>query len=152
MYSSVFPALGWLLLLGTLGLAWWKGAPPERLGALAIFITAIEVWLIETFAPDSAETLLLLISDGILAAVFLLLAVRYASLWLGLAMLFQAGQFALHALYATTETAYDRRYAIVNNIVTVGILLVILTATIASWRRRLAKNRALASDPTPGPA
>jgi hypothetical protein len=142
MYSSLAPVLVWIFILTTLGFATWKGAAPERLGVLAIFLAAIVVWAIETFAPSSAETLLLLISDALLAVAFLVLAVRYASLWLGLAMMFQAGQFVLHAVYVTGELTYDLRYAVLNNLVTFGICSVILCGTIIGWRRR--RMRALA--------
>lgn len=148
MYSSLTPVLVWIFILAILGLAIWKGAAPERLGVLAIFLAAVAVWTIEAFAPPSAETLLLLISDALLAVAFLVLAVRYASLWLGLAMIFQAGQFVLHTVYVTGELTYDRRYAVLNNLITIGICAVILCGTVISWRRRRkrAAARAQAAD------
>lgn len=142
MYASIVPALGWIVLLVILAFAFWKGGAPERLGTLAIFLAAVVVWAIEHFSPPSIETLLLLAGDGLLAVAFLILAVRYASLWLGIAMIFQAVQFGLHAVYVTGELALDRRYVIVNNAVTLGIMTVVLFAITSAWLRRRARRRA----------
>ena len=58
------------------------------------------------------------------------------ALWIGAAMLLQAGQFSLHAWYLVNALQRDRFYAVANNLVTVGILACILVGTLISWRRR----------------
>ena len=73
---------------------------------------------------------------GALALVFLLLAVRYASLWLGGVMLFQAIQFSLQAWYFVTGRAHDVLYVIINNIDFFGILACLTAGTLAASRRR----------------
>ncbi|OJU09867.1 MAG: hypothetical protein BGN86_00080 [Caulobacterales bacterium 68-7] len=91
----------------------------------------------------------MLAADAALAGAFLFLAVRYASLWLGAAMILQAGQFALHAIYTAGELAPDRRYAVINNLITLGIFLVILLATLARWMSRDARQAAEAPETSP---
>lgn len=137
MYYSIIPIIGWIALAAILGLAVWKGAAAERLGVLATMATAVEVLLIESFTPPSIQSFLLLGADALLAGAFLFLAIRYASIWLGIAMMLQAGQFGLHAIYTAGELARDYHYALTNNLVTFGILLAILFAVLSTWRRRV---------------
>ena len=59
-------------------------------------------------------------------------------------MLLQAGQFSLHAWYLVSALERDRFYAIVNNLVTIGILICILVGTLIAWSRRA---RAVARTP-----
>ena len=47
-----------------------------------------------------------MISDGVVAIGFLLLAIRYASLYLGAAMLLQAALFSLHAAHLSGDTDF----------------------------------------------
>jgi len=78
--------------------------------------------------------LVLLGLDGALGLVFLALAVRYTSLWLGGAMLLQAAQFSLHAYYLVLDRHVDLLFAVVNNVVSWGVLLAILFGTLVTWR------------------
>lgn len=141
MYQSIVPILGWVTTLLVCGLAWWKGGPAERLGAAIIVAAAAAVWAChETLAPANAN-LALLIIDGAMAAGFLVLALRYASPWLGAAMLLQATQFSLHAYYLVIEKAHDRLYSIANNLVTIGVLVSILIGVFYAARRNPAAGR-----------
>ncbi|HEX3919291.1 MAG TPA: hypothetical protein VHW60_18285 [Caulobacteraceae bacterium] len=88
----------------------------------------------------SAETILLG-ADFVCAVTFLLLAVRYANLWLGAAMLFQAAQFSLHAWYLINELKIDSTHAWINNGDDWGILIAMFTGAILSIRRRVADAR-----------
>jgi hypothetical protein len=117
-------------------LAQWKGDKPERLGAAFALAGAIASIPVHMYAPKDLAPLLLLGADALLAAGFLLLAIRYASLWLGAAMIFQAGQFALHAVYTAGEIPHDLTYSLINNLITFAIFAAILIATLTSWRRR----------------
>lgn len=135
MYHSLMPLIGWAVTLAVCIFAWWRGGPAERAGAFLVIGAAVAVWIAHNLAPASFGDTALLIIDALMAMGFLGLAIRYASLWLGGAMLFQAAQFSLHAYYLVTEMPRDRLYSIVNNIDTVGVLVCILTGTIVAWRR-----------------
>jgi len=136
MYHSPLPLIGWGATLLVCALAWWRGDKAERYGSLIIVVAALAVFLSHSSLPTPAASLSLLIVDAGMAAGFLLLAIRYASLWLGSAMLLQAGQFSLHAFYLVGGLEHDRFYAVANNLITVGILVCILVGTGISWRRR----------------
>ncbi len=130
------------ILIGIFALALWRGGPPERLGAGFAIVAALVGMLINILAGPELAPLLLLAADAALAAAFLFLAVRYASLWLGAAMIFQAVQFGLHAIYTAGDLAHDHRYKLINNLVTLGIFTVILLATLFSWRKRVRDAKA----------
>ncbi|MDP1962217.1 MAG: hypothetical protein Q8K93_08455, partial [Reyranella sp.] len=86
-----------------------------------------------------SRTVPVLIGEGLLAFGFLALAIRYASLWLGAAMILQGIQFSLHAFYLVMERGHDRLFAAVTNVVTMGIIIGILVGTTLAWRQaRLA--------------
>ena len=147
MPISLLSQISWIALVAIFALAIWRGEWPERFGAGFSILGAVVALVIHDFAPADIAPILLLAADALLAGAFLFLAVRYASLFLGAAMILQAGQFALHATYTAGELAPDRRYAIVNNLITLGIFLVILLATLASWRARLAPPPELDTEP-----
>jgi hypothetical protein len=114
-------------------LAWFKGGVPERVGASMNLIMALcFVGLQLTMQGPSLE-IGMLTMDGLLGLGFLVLAVRYTSLWLGAAMLLQAAQFSLHAFYYVTHKPTDRLFAVVNNVVSWGTLLSIIVGTLATW-------------------
>lgn len=131
---------GWYLhhlllaaIVAVTALAWVKGGWPERIGAAMNLAIALLFFLLQLFMSPAALAPALLIIDGVLGLGFLVLALRYTSLWLGAAMLLQAGQFSLHAFYYVTTKPVDRLFAVVNNVVSWGILIAILTGVGASW-------------------
>lgn len=124
------------VIFAVCALALTKGAPSERFGAVIVLVTTVAVELIHLLAPQKSQSLMLLGVDGLVAVGFLVIALRYASLWLGAAMLFQAVQFSLHAYYLVTQQPLDRNYKTINNIDTAGVLLCILIGTLVTWRRR----------------
>ncbi len=114
--------------------AWLRGGWPEKIGSLANLVaTVLLLVLIRTVGLSSIGSGLLVI-DGVLGLVFLGLAVRFTSLWLGAAMLLQAAQFSLHAYYLVVGREVDLLFAAVNNIVSWGVLLAILIGTLVTWR------------------
>ena len=145
MPESLPTQIGWLVTLAVLALAWWKGGRPERYGATLKVVTSLIALGIHDLLKQGSISEALLTADGVLAIGFLALAIRYASLWIGAAMLLQAGQFSLHAWYLVSELERDRFYAITNNLVTVGILVCILVGTLISWRRRVKAAAAQAA-------
>lgn len=136
MYHSLIPLIGWAATFVVCGLAWWKGRQAERLGASLKLATSVIALGIHHLLKQDSISVALLTADGVLAVGFLALAIRYASLWIGAAMLLQAGQFSLHAWYLVSGLQRDRLYAISNNLITVGILTCILVGTLIAWRRR----------------
>ncbi|HZL01463.1 MAG TPA: hypothetical protein VFC47_16375 [Caulobacteraceae bacterium] len=128
------------VIFGAFFFALWKGDRPEKLGAglnLTAGVVATGLMILLTDAPPLA----LLAIDAALSAGFLILAIRYASLWLGAALLLQAVQFSLHAYYFVLGARHDFNYLVVNNIDTAGIDLSIVVGTILAWRRRLRDRR-----------
>jgi hypothetical protein len=136
MYTSLAPIFGWAVLAVILALAWFRGGPAERVGALIVFVSAAVAMGIHRWAPQDLKHLLLLADEAFVALGFLALALRYMSVWLGGAMILQAVQFSLHAYYLVSELPHDRRYAIINNIDSLGVLACILFGTLLAWRRR----------------
>ena len=141
MYTLIVYA-GWLGLFGTLAFALWKGDMAERLGASLNFGLAIVGLLIHLVLPLSWRGIGLLAADFALATGFLLLAMRYASIWLGVAMLFEATQFALHGYYLVADKRHDYTYGLVNNINTTAIQLAIVAGVAYAWRKRSRQRKA----------
>lgn len=145
----------WALLLSVCVFAFRRGGAPERLGAGLILGLALVTAAGDLFAyanglrQHQAFLVGRLMLEGALAMGFLLLAVRYASLWLGGAMLFQAIQFSLQAFYFVTGRAHDTLYVTVNNIDFFGILACLTAGTLAASRRRRAAETQVNS-PLPG--
>jgi hypothetical protein len=138
MYTSLEPIIGWLVLLGTCLYAWFKGAAPERIGAALLLLGTIAALLFQTTMSETGRVTPTLIGEGLLAMGFLILAIRYASLWLGGAMILQGIQFSLHAFYIVMERSHDWLFAAVTNLVTFGIIGCILLGTTLAWRRARA--------------
>ncbi len=142
MPESLPTQIGWIITLGVLALAWVKGGQPERYGATLKVGTSLIALIVHHVLNQEAISGALLTADGLLAVGFLALAIRFASLWLGAAMLLQAGQFSLHAWYLVNGLQRDYVYAVTNNLVTVGLLLCILVGTLIAWRRKVVAARA----------
>jgi hypothetical protein len=120
----------------TVLLAWRRGGGAERAGAIIMLIASVMVLLIHLILPVALQVYALLIDEAALAAGFLLVALRYFSPWLGVAMILQAIQFSLHAYYLVGEKDHDYLYKLVNNVNTFAILLIILAATLLTGRKR----------------
>jgi len=136
MYSSIVPILVWLLILAVAAFAWIKGGRPERLGGVYVVIAGLAAIVVHAVVPVEWQAVCLLADEALLAMAFLLLALRYTSVWLGGAMILQAVQFSLHAYYFVADRPHDRFYSTVNNIDTIGVLACILFGTVVAWRKR----------------
>ena len=142
MYQTLASQVVLGLVILSVAFALWKGGRPERVGALFNGVICIGVPIIQVFLHDSLHTLPILVADGLLAIGFLILAIRYASLWLGAAMILQAMGFMMHSallleLIADPEYAY---YAAMNAM-SLGVILSIILGTAYAWavRRRHAR-------------
>jgi hypothetical protein len=139
-YHILFYVL-WAAMLAVTAFAFWKGDVAVRWAAGVHLAAGVVTFTINPqFGDVGAESALLAV-DFASAVVFLLLAVRFANLWIGAAMLLQAGQFALHSYYLVMELPHDRFHAWVNNSSDWGILICILVGTVLSIRRRVAQVR-----------
>jgi len=141
MHVQLAPFFGWAATLLVCGLAWAKGAAAERWGSAIILIGAVAAGLIQVLLPARPETIALLLSEGLYSLAFLILALRYASPWLGGAMILQAIQFSLHAYYLIGERAHDQTFNLVNNLNSIGVLICILFGVFASWRKQARAAR-----------
>ncbi|HYE45505.1 MAG TPA: hypothetical protein VEA44_06990, partial [Caulobacter sp.] len=155
MPSYILVLIVWVAILATVVFSVWKGGVAERWAGCLVGGGAVYGFLVARFLGDEWRTLAFLSGDFLLALGFLGLAVRYASLWLGGAMLLQAVQFMLHAWYMLGEREADLLHGVVNNADTMGILVCITFGTVTAWRRRNAARQAEAArgpDASPAPS
>jgi hypothetical protein len=160
MFQSVESQLSFVALFVCCGLALWKGGAPERGGAMMILVTWLGATLIQAVAKAYILPILFLVSDAVLAAGLLLLAIRFSSLWMGAAMLLQAIGLSLHAAYFAAEKSDLSRhtlwlYVAGKNLASFAMLLVILAAGAVAWRKRslrAAGSRTVEAPAFPGEA
>ena len=136
-YLAVWAGV-WFLILASSLFAIFRGGWPERLGGMLVLGMAVIFGIADEISAASIEVKLFL--DGILALGFLALAIRFALLWVGTALLLQAAQFSLQAFYFVTDRSHDGVYAVVNNVITVSVLLALAAGTVMH-RRRVAEFR-----------
>lgn len=110
-----------------------KGGAAERLGA-AIILGNLLAGMVNQ--ANFQSDLFSLSNNGITAILLLILAIRYASFWLGGVMLLYGLQFALHAAYFVLERKRDALFANLNNINFVLVSVCLLAGTIVAVRRR----------------
>jgi len=134
----------WGAVLGVCTFALWKGDIAVRLAALTHLSVQVATFMINPRFGDIGGESALLAVDFTSAVIFLLLAVRFANLWIGAAMLLEAGQFGLHSYYLVMDLPHDKLHAWINNSSDAAILLCILLGAVLSIRRRveLAKEAA----------
>jgi len=132
---------GFAVLFATFAFALWKGEMAERIGGTLNLAAGVFAMAVHPLLAKDVQPVALLVADAALAMGFLFLAIRFASMWLGVAMLLQAVQFSLHAYYMVTEAAHDLNYARINNIDTTGINICIVLGTIVAVRRRMRLRR-----------
>lgn len=132
-----------LSILLVAAFAWWKGGVAERLSGAANAIVAALYLVVQVMISGDAVQVTLMLIDCALALTFLTLAVRYASLFLGAAMILQGAQFSLHAYFIVTDRMMDRVYMLANNVISWLVLACIVVATLVYWsKRRSAAGRA----------
>jgi hypothetical protein len=131
----------WAVTLVVSAFALWKGDGAVRPAALTHLCVGLATLLIHPRFGDIGGESALLAIDFASAVIFLLLAVRFANLWIGAAMLLESSQFALHAYYLVMELPHDRLHAWINNTSDEGVLLCILLGAILAIRRRMTLAR-----------
>jgi hypothetical protein len=150
-FCNVYTLIGIIGLATTCAFAWWKGGPAERLGTAMLAISWIGADLARGVSGEQIPTVIILGSDVLLAAGFLYVAVRYSSLWLGAAMILQAGAFALHAAQLSAIDNGPRwhgfiLYLLLDNLRSYAVLLALTGGVAAAIvkRRRQAREKAAA--------
>ena len=139
MPSFLIHHLNTIVALAICALAWAKGGPSERAGAAVVaaaWIAALVAVSANMIGPSMMMGL-----DAVTAAAFLILALRYSSLWLGLAMLLQAGELSLHAAFLAGDGSGNRDYIIRVNLVSTALLALLLGAVLFAWGKRAWVNR-----------
>lgn len=141
MHLPLVAVIGWLIILAASLAAWRLGDKPERQAALLILVTSFLASFPKLIADQELQRLIFLALDGVFAVGLLLLALRHARVWLGVAVLLQGVQFSLHAYYLVANRAYDNAYALVNNIVSLGVLCSLSVGSVLAWRNRCRTAR-----------
>ena len=139
--SSLVLLVFWACLVGVVVFAWRRGGAPERIAASALLAAAVLVESIHAWMPKPGQSAALLVVDGMLAFAFLLAALRYVRPWLGIAMVLEGVQFSLHAYFFVVEKPHNYFYSLVNNLVTIGVLLCLVTGSFQAWRQRGAAGK-----------
>jgi hypothetical membrane protein len=142
MHLELLILFGWMLILGVSLLAWRLGGRVERQVAVLVVIMSLAITLIGVLPDKEMQKPAYFLVDGLFGAGLLILAVRYTTAWLGVAVLLQAAQFSLHAYYLVAGKPYDNLYAQVNNLVSLGVLVCLAAGCLLAWRKR---RRAAAS-------
>lgn len=138
------------LTLGISLLALWKGGPAERLGGAVVGANVVLSIAGGLVLPQSAQSIARLTLDGLTALCLLVIAVRYASFWLGGVMLLYAAQFSLHAFYIVTSRPIDLLHIKINNVNFLLISICLAFGTgVAWWQRTRAAGAATKSPATP---
>lgn len=141
MSTSLFVIALTILTLGICVFALWKGGQAERYGAALILVNALVSSAGDLLFPKADLAIFWLIGDGLTAFGLLIVAVIYASFWLGGVMILYAVLFALHAFYFVTNKPVDLFHARVNNADFLAISICLAVGTIIAWRRRAAASR-----------
>ena len=129
-----------LILVAVCVFALWKGGPAERTGAAVIIVLVVAERLAHAL-PQGWWPIISLCGDALTALGLLVVALRYASFWLGGVMLLYAAQFTLHSFYLVTGRSSDTPlHIVISDLNFAAILVCLTTGTIMAWRGRLARR------------
>lgn len=138
-YTSAILIAAWAISVGTCVFALVWGDRGERAGA-----AAIAAGLVSGFAlgavPSAQRPVAELVGDGLIAFVFLFLALKFASRWLGIVLLLYAAQFALHAFYFVLSRPHDELYFVANDVLFFTVTLSLLVGAIGAARGKSARR------------
>jgi hypothetical protein len=146
MLHSIYSQIAVVAMLAICALTLFRGGPAEVWGAAAIFLTWVSgdvvALLVTHRSYDPVVEMVYLTFDCTLALSFLVLSLRFAKVWLGVAMLVQSAELALHGAEMADLGLSYRSYMIGNNIVSFLLLALLLGATLSNWRngQRNARN------------
>ena len=146
MLGFILSKIGLVLIFAVAGFAWWKGGAGEREGALAVVVAWIVSLATQALSPVDNRLQMLAVVDGGLALAMLAIALRYTSVWLGIAMLLQGAVLAVHSL-GLGKAINLREYYIALNLSSTAMLLAMVFATIGSWIKRSKRTAKVAPAP-----
>jgi hypothetical protein len=146
MLHSIISQIGFLWMSAVCLFAFFKGGFVERAAAAVVSLSwaltlALSFVLSGLFSRQVEEFTFLGV-DALTAIALLALALRFAKLWLGGAMLMQSAELALHGAVMAEWGLSFRDYMIWNNLLTTGLLLIIAYATAVFWCRRSRRRSA----------
>ena len=140
-FFNIVTVAGLTLFVATCcGFICLKGGPGERYGAGIYGFFWIAVSAYELISGQNAPAVPMLVADLAIAISFLVLAVRYNSLWMGGAMILQGIAFGLHVSRLTE--AHEPRlfglkfYVLSMNVVSILILAIMIGATLSTRHDR----------------
>jgi hypothetical protein len=139
-----------LLIVAVCLFALWKGGPAERAGAAIVLAMVVAERLLHLVVSREWWPILSLAGDALTALGLLAVALRFASVWLGAAMLFYAAQFTLHSVYLVTErSSNEPLHIVINDINFAGLLLSLTVGTTLAWRKRMRDRAQPPTSPAP---
>jgi hypothetical protein len=144
MYIYGYHILFYVSVAATLGISafgLWKGDAAVRYATVTNLAVDVFTVIINPKLGDVGGESVLLAVDFAFAVILLVLAVRFANLWIGAAMILQAAQFSLHSYYLVMDLPHDRLHAWINNTDDWGILISFGVGTVLAIRRRQALAR-----------
>jgi predicted ABC-type exoprotein transport system permease subunit len=154
MVHSLIGQLAFAVMLVVCGFALRFGSSAERYGAVAVcasWLGGMAVTLVfgRTMSPLALEYTFLAF-DCLLAVGLLLLALKFTKVWLGVAMLLQSAELALHGAEMADFGLTFRTYMTFNNTVSWLLLLLLASATltVVLQHRRLAAAGVSSADAT----
>ena len=147
-HSPIVQLLTLAALLAS-GFALWKGGTPERWAGAVNALSMVAGFVIQSLLPHTQDPFRFA-NDLAPGAIFLWLAVRYGSPWLGAVMLLYAAQFAMHAWFSVMQLpTHSHLHAVLNNIDFTGVVVCLTAGTALAWRRKAVAEQRLA-DPASG--
>lgn len=140
MLTTIYSQLVLAAAVLVVGIAFWKGDEPERMGAAAYAL----VFLGAMMTPDSGDLSVpqwsLMAMDVVLLAVFLGLALHSRRGWLVWASAFQALIVTGHFLVAANLRPPSNAFATVINMSNYGLLIAMAVGTFWAWQERRAAS------------
>jgi len=155
MAHTLLGQLGFILSLVVCAFALLRGAAAERFAAFLISLTWVSGIVVSTFLGRTISSLVLqyifLGQDCIVAIGLLLVALRYAQIWLGVAMLLQSLELALNGAQMADFGLSFNTYMWFNNTVSYSLLAILFGATVnvTLQRRRASADADEGSHATP---
>jgi len=121
--------------------SFWQGGTAERIGAALVLASIAFSFFGGKLLPKDVFLIAQMIGDATVALGLLALTLRYASPWLGGAMLLYAAQFALHSFYFVTQRPNDLFHAMANNINFALVIWSVIIGTVVAWSKRRQRTR-----------
>lgn len=134
-YAVAVPAEALLIIVATPIIAWRIGGPAERWGATLNSSAALAVIAAQIVTVTARPAIAFLAVDFTLATGFLVLALRYSNIWLGVAMLLQSAELTLNAVTLSAGRQPSELDALGTNLISLAVVATILGGAWANWRR-----------------